>query len=194
MGRKCYILVFSGETGEVTLEKGRYVDQWIIQTKNRILIRTVKPRIFKGKELFICYEGEPHPIEPDKYFPNVGYPITGEAYVLARQLWKMRQGGYNFTGDEKLTKEVWRRAQELSQKRGVPLSVASPPPKHIDHSPHAFSEEIIRYVISQKEASLPLRALLSIEGHSVLKILVYLALFIIGLLAGIILNAAIFKI
>lgn len=195
LARKCYVQVFNLRKGEVVFEKGKYIDPWIIATKRRILIKTVEPLMFKGKEFYITFEGEPHPIRPDRYFPTIGLPVSGEILQMARKFSKMLQEDYNFADDEELSREIRSKALELANKTNRHLLIAIPAPKHISQMPHFLSEEVIRLVMSRKITAILLKALAFVEKHRVLAATVYFMLGLtMGVLFGIILNTTVFKI
>lgn len=195
MARKCYVQIFNLQRGEVVFEKGKYIDPFIIATKRRILIKTVEPLVYKGKEFYIAYEGEPHPIRPDRYFPTIGLPVSGEILHLARKFSKMMQEDYNFADNEELSREIRAKALELANRTGRHLLIAIPAPKHVSQMPHFLSEEVIRLVMSRKITAILLKALAFVEKHRVLAAAVYFALgLIMGVLFGIILNTTVFKI
>ncbi len=79
MKKKVYVIILN-KKGEISLEKGKFVHPLVIKLRDRIVIKTTDPYIYKKKECYFVYDIEPHTFDI-----KTGKIISDEIFEIAKQ-------------------------------------------------------------------------------------------------------------
>ena len=98
--KKAYIIVV-GKNNEISLEKAKFIHPLVMKTKKRIVIKTVRPFIYKKRELYFVYEHEPH-----TYNPQTGEIVSPEIFEFAKKIAEKKKLKFNISEDIKIPEDL----------------------------------------------------------------------------------------